>query len=92
MCTFHPHSGIKEKDCKSCECPDSLIRHKPDENGICRLCGQRALLGGRDMDIRQCAQCGGSGKRDCPFCTAGCPVCGYTGKATCPDCKGKGSR
>jgi hypothetical protein len=45
------------------------------------------------MSKGECAQCGGAGKRECPFCQAkGCRQCGGTGKVQCPDCHGTGSR
>ncbi|HEY1705542.1 MAG TPA: hypothetical protein VGG75_38140 [Trebonia sp.] len=50
------------------------------------------------MSEEQCALCGGSGQRDCPFCnncpscSTACRACNYTGKVSCPDCKGRGSR
>lgn len=41
---------------------------------------------------RTCGLCGGSGKRDCPYCNTGCTICDGTGQVICPDCRGTGSR
>jgi hypothetical protein len=42
---------------------------------------------------KQCAQCGGSGTRECPLCSGkGCGLCDGAGTVTCPDCHGSGER
>lgn len=45
MCVFDetPAGGYvyKKRDCQSCECPDSRVKHQPGEDGICSLCDRK---------------------------------------------------